>query len=392
MKTAKHIILLLILFCGFEVQSQENINTALASIEENNPTIAALRAHFDYLKAETRTDLLPPNPSIEGGRFPAVEGAGIKYAWGVSQSFEFPTVYSKRNQLAKTNDKYADVSFNAARQEVLLNAKLSILEYIHTKRLIAEYSRREEYAQNMLAIIQKRMDAGDATAMDLNYAKLRVVEMNQQRKRIQDQSSLLLKRISVLNGNLPVSIADTILILEELPPKNILVANYFVNDSRLIALDYKNELAEQNRQLVKQQGLPELNIGFQSEQTDVEHFRGFMAGISIPLWGNLGKSKAAKIRVNATQAEKQNQVEMLQLEYDEVYLKAISVKAQLDELKGALNSFNNIDLMQRALEAGEISVIDLYNELAFLYDLTDKINELELEYAKYFAELRRFDL
>lgn len=392
MKTANYIILLLILLGGFEVKSQEAINTALASIEENNPTIAALKAHFDYLKAETRTDLLPPNPSIEGGRFPAVEGAGIKYAWGVSQSFEFPTVYSKRNQLAKTNDKYADVSFNAARQEVLLNAKQSILEYIQTKRLIAEYSRREEYAQNMLAIIQKRVDAGDASAMDLNYAKLRVAEMTQQRKSIQDHSSILLKRICALNGNLPVSITDTILILGELPPKNILVANHFVNDSRLIALDYMSELAEQNRKLVKQQGLPELSIGYQSEKTDAEHFRGFMAGVSIPLWGNHGKSKAAKIRVNATQTEKQNQVEMLQLEYDELYLKAISVKTQLDELKEALNSFNNIDLMQRALDAGEISVVDLYNELTFLYDLTDRINELELEYAKYFAELHRFEL
>lgn len=392
MKNYKQLLLLLMLFVGFSTNGQENINAILTSIDENNPTIAALRAHFEYVKADARTELLPPNPSIEGGRFPAVEGAGIKYAWGVSQSFEFPTVYAKRNQMSKTTEKYADVSFKAARQEVLLSAKLSILEYIHTKRLITEYSRREEFAQNMLTIIQKRLDVGEATAMDLNYSKLRYVEMNQQRISAANQSNILLKRISALNGNLPVSIVDTVLIIEELPAINILVANYFVNDSRLIALDYMNEMAEQNRQLVKQQGLPELSIGFQSEQTDAEHFRGFMAGVSIPLWGNAGKSKAAKIKVNATQAEKQNQVEMLQLEYDEIYLKAISVKNQLDELKEALNSFNNIDLMQRALEVGEISVIVLYNELAFLYDLNDKINELELEYAKYSAELYRFDL
>jgi len=377
---------------GFSANGQENINAILTSIDENNPTIAALRAHFDYVKADARAGLLPPNPSIEGGRFPAVQGAGIKYAWGVSQSFEFPTVYAKRGQIARTTEKYADVSFKAERQEVLLHAKLSILEYIHTKLLIKEYTIREEFAQNMLTIIQKRLDAGDATAMDLNYAKLRIVEMNQQRISAANQSNLLLKRISALNGNVPISIVDTIIILQELPPRNILGAKYFVSDSRVIALEYMNELAEQNRQLVKQQGLPELSIGFQSEQTDAEHFRGFMAGVSIPLWGNAGKSKAAKIKVNATQAEKQNQVEMLQLEYDEIYLKAISVKNQLDELKEALNSFNNIDLMQRALEAGEISVINLYNELAFLYDLTDKINELELEYAKYYAELHRFDL
>jgi outer membrane protein TolC len=392
MKIYKRIFLLLILFVGFSAYGQENINTILNAIDENNPTIAALRAHFDYVKADARAELLPPNPSIEGGRFPAVQGAGIKYAWGVSQSFEFPTVYAKRGQLAKTTDKFTDVSFIAARQEVLLTAKFSLLECIHTKRLIAEYSHREAFAQNMLTIIQKKLDAGEATAMDLNYAKLRVVEMNQQRKSTEDQSSILMRRISALNGNIPVTIDDTTLILSDLPPKNVLVATYFVNDSRLIALDYMNELAEQNIQLVRQQGFPELSIGFQSEQTDAEHFRGFMAGISIPLWGNTGKSRAAKISKIATQAEKQSQVEMLKLEYDEIYLKAISVKSQHYELKKALEDQSNVSLLRKALEAGEVSIIELFNEITFLYDLTDKVLELELEYAKLYAELHRFEL
>jgi outer membrane protein TolC len=316
----------------------------------------------------------------------------MKYAWGVSQSFESPTVYAKRAKLAKINDRFADASFNAARQEVLLDAKHTLLESIHTKRMLTEFRRREAFARNMLAIMQKKLDAGQTTVMDLNYAKLRVSEISQSVKNIEAQADIMAKRILVMNGNLPITISDSILILSPLPPKDSLMTEYAINDPRRIALDHMVEIAQKNKQLVSHQGLPELSIGYESEKNDAEHFMGFRAGLSIPLWGNAGKSRAAKIRVNATQTEQQSQIQLIQLEYDELYLNANSTKARLDELKQAHADFNNLTLLRRALEAGQVSIINFFNEITFLYDITDRIMELELEYAKYYAELHRFEL
>jgi outer membrane protein TolC len=316
----------------------------------------------------------------------------MKYAWGVSQNFEFPTVYAKRAKLAKINDRFADASLNAARQEVLLDAKHTLLESIHTKRMLTEFRRREAFARNMLAIMQKKLDAGQTTVMDLNYAKLRVSEISQSVKNIEAQADIMAKRILVMNGNLPITISDSILILSLLPPKDSLLAEYAVNDPRRIALDYMVDVAQKNKQLVSHQGLPELSIGYESEKNDAEHFMGFRAGLSIPLWGNAGKSRAAKIKVNATQTEQQSQIELIKLEYDELYLNANSTKARLDELKQAHADFNNLTLLRRALEAGQVSIINFFNEITFLYDITDRIMALELEYAKYYAELHRFEL
>lgn len=384
--------ILIIVAFATTVLAQSGINEALVQIEENSPKITSIRAHFDYLKADARTELTPPNPSIEGGRFPAVEGAGMKYAWGVNQSFEFPTVYAKRAKLAKINDKFADASFSAARQEVLLDAKYTLLESIHTKRMLIEFRRREAFARNMLAIIQKKLDAGQTTIMDLNYAKLRVSEITQNVKDIEAQVDIIAKRIFVMNGNLPITISDSILILSPLPPKDSLMAEYAINDPRRTALGYMVDVAQTNKQLVSHQGLPELSIGYESEKNDAEHFMGFRAGLSIPLWGNAGKSRAAKIKVNATQTEQQSQIQLIQLEYDELYLNANSTKARLDELKQAHADFNNLTLLRRALEAGQVSIINFFNEITFLYDITDRIMALELKYAKYYAELHRFEL
>ena len=75
-----------------------------------------------------------------------------------------------------------------------------------------------------------------------------------------------------------------------------------------------------------------------------------------------------------------------------MYQQTLSIKSQLDELRKALKSNNNLELTQRALEAGEVSVIDFFNEVTFLYEITDKVFDLELQYARRYAELHRFEL
>ena len=386
------LLLVLLTAWGLTSISQQSITDALVEIEANNPSIIALKSQIDYQKADARTQLTPPNPTLEGGRFPAVGSNEMKYTWGVSQSFEFPTVYAKRAQLAKTNDRYADALFQVQRQEVLLDVKYTILELIHKKEMLAELKRREAFARNMLSIMQKKIMAGEATAMDINYARLRVTEITQSVKDMEMQLDIMNRRMVMLNGNQPITIADSALYLPALSPDEAMVSECVSNDPRVMALDQMVELAHKNRQLVSHEGLPELIIGYESEQTDAEHFRGFHAGLSIPLWGNVGKNRAAKVRHNASLSDRQSQLEQIRIEYVQMYEQAKSAHLRLNELQKAYKEFNNLSLLNRALEAGQISIISYFEEVVFLYEITDKIMEMELEYAKYFAALHRFEL
>lgn len=384
--------LVIVILIATTLFGQSIINEALKQIEANNPTIRALQAYSESIKADARAELLPPNPSVEGGRFPAVQGAGMKYAWGVNQHFEFPTVYAKRNQLAKATDGFANASFIATRQEVLLSAKLTILEVIHLKNILSEYKRREEFAEKLMTIIQKKVAAGQASALELNNAKLRVAEANQNTKEVEASISIAMQRLITFNGNEDIQINDSFLVLEQLPERTELLSQFMSNDPRFLTLDQMVSVAEGQRSLVVHQGLPELSVGYESEKTDAEHFMGFRAGLTIPLWGNTGKRRASKVQLNATRLEQASQRQMLELEFSELYTKAYSIKLRIDELSKALAEFSNISLLQRALEVGQISVIDLFNEVTFLYGINDRIMELELEYAKCYAELFRFEL
>jgi outer membrane protein TolC len=258
--------------------------------------------------------------------------------------------------------------------------------------MLAELNQREKLASNMLGIIKKKVDAGQATAMDLNNARLRLVEATQNASSMRSKKNILQRKIVLLNGGQELAVTDSLLLLMPLDERETVFSQFAQSDPRFAATQQMVSLAERNKSLVAHQGLPELNIGYQSEQTDAEHFTGFKAGLSIPLWGNSGNRRAAAIKLNTSQAQAHSQRVMLELEFEELYQQTLSIKSQLDELQKALTSNNNLELTQRALEAGEVSVIDFFNEITFLYGITDRVMELELEYAKSYTELHRFEL
>lgn len=384
--------ILLFLLISATSFAQLGITDALKQIEANNPTIKALQAQTDNVKASLRSNNTPPNPSIEGGRFPAANGTEVKYAWGVSQSFEFPTVYSLRNQLAKASDILADASYNAARQDELVNAQITIIELIHAKVVLREVQNRESFAQKMLQIIEKKVGAGNATSLDINKAKLKLVEEAQNVKHYEAKVNLLKSKLLMLNGGNQLPIAEGVLLNQPLEHKDTILSRFKQNDPRYASLEQTVEVAMQNKRLVKHQGLPNLNIGYQSEQTNAEHFSGFKAGISIPLWGNSGARRAATVNLSTVQTQEHSQRLMLEMEFEEYYLETLSLKLQLGELQEALKGFNNLHLLQKALEAGQVSTIEFFNEVTFLYDITDKVLALELDYAKSHAMLHKFEL
>lgn len=392
MKICRFIIVLVFLNGCLNAIGQDDIEKLLLSIEENNPAINALKAQLEYQKANVRTEMLPSNPVAEFGRFPSSMGDGIKYAWGVSQHFEFPTVYGKRAGLAKKYDQFYSVQANTTRQEILLEAKLLILEIVHHKKMLNDYREREIYAQKMIQDFQKRLDAGDASILDYNNATLRHLDFSLKVKETESTINLLINRLISLNGNKTLSIPDLEIPFAILPSKDSLINIAKQTDPRFTAAESMVGLAESELSLTKHQGLPELEIGYASEKTDSEHFAGFKAGISIPLWGNAKKTKAAKLQLNAARYEMGSFVSELEFDYTSNYLEAENFYQQISELRKVLDKRSNIIHLTKAYELGQVSSFDLFQEMIFYYELFDRIAEYELEYQKTLATLFRFEL
>lgn len=385
--------MLLVLLCvGFTANGQDNINVLLSSIEENNPGIVRLRAQFELEKAEARTDLLPTNPTVEFGRFPAVNGTGVKSIWGVSQRFDFPTTYSKRNKFAKESELYSQLGFQFARQEILLEAKIALLEQVYLNKMLAEVRSREVLAKSIESIVERKVNAGYTSILDLNNARVRTAEFVQKVVEIEGLLKQNGYKLLAMNGMKPLPNFDTLILQPILSSRDSLLKAFSERDMRFKQSNSYVNVANANLAVVRHSSLPEIEIGYESESTDTEHFKGFRAGVSIPLWGNVGNKRVAKAKVMVANAYKAEMAYHLQLEFDQNYATAQNLWEQLQASKQALANYKNLGLLQKAVDLGEISIGDFYTEVSFLYSFTDRSLELELEYARAVANLMRFEL
>jgi outer membrane protein TolC len=148
------------------------------------------------------------------------------------------------------------------------------------------------------------------------------------------------------------------------------------------------------RQLLVQKALvlPKIETGYHSQGILGQSYKGVHAGITIPLWENKNKVKAAQANLDFANANAETQVIGHRLENKVYYDKMVGRLNALQEYKQMLSSITNTDLLNKALRLGQITMIQYFYEENFYYSSFDKYLQLELEYQQAVANLYKFQL
>jgi len=373
--------------------AQSWIETALKEVEQNNPNIKSGLLWKDAKQAESKMDITPENPFVSAGWFPAEDkGAGTKKTWGVSQTFNFPTVYFQKVKRGNTTRAIAETEFRMLRQEVLLDAKVTMLEFIYEKRLNEKLKDRVLQTEQLVLWFKKRLETGDASALDYNNTQARLLEINDRLLNSNATIEGLITKLHTLNGGNSVAIKDSIDAIPTLPYGDSIIADIKSNDPRFLLLALNTQQSMQNLSLAKHQRLPNFEIGYESEQTKVETFRGVKVGLSIPLWGNAGQVKTAKANKLATEAEVKTVESQLNEEIEQLHIATQNSLKRSQNLKDYIKVDNSYSLLKKSLEMGNISVINFFNEVEYLFELNEKLIEAEKDFAVGVAKLERYKL
>ena len=153
----------------------------------------------------------------------------------------------------------------------------------------------------------------------------------------------------------------------------------------------ENRIADKSVALNRAGWLPKFELGYRHAYELGERFNGLSVGVSIPLFANRKKVKVAKAQALAgtfTLSSREQQVlAELQVAYDE----AMSLRenhARYD----LLTRQNNLGLLQKALSAGQISMVEYLVDATQLYEAFDNRLSLEYEYQLRLARLYKFEL
>ncbi|MDR1055534.1 MAG: TolC family protein [Prevotellaceae bacterium] len=388
------IISILAILVNIPLFAQNNINTVLTLIEENNTTLKSLRESAEAQKLENKTGITLSNPEV-----------GFNYLWGnpndignrtdfsVMQTFDIPTVTRMKSKLANGRNDLVEWQYKSDRMNVLLEAKQYCIELIYYNALKKELGIRLQHAEIIAAGYKERMDKGDANILEYNKVKLNLFTIQGEISRIEVERNTLLSQLKRLNRGIDISLEDSQYNQPEFP---LNFDEWYVQaEEKNPVLAYvKQEIEISKRQvsLSKAMGLPTFSAGYMSEKVVGQHYQGISLGISIPLWENKNRVKQAKAAVRAAESRETDTKQQFYGQLRIFYNRALGLKTTADNYRKSLVNVNSTDLLKKALDAGEISLLDYILEMGLYYDTVNQTLEAERDYQKAFAELSAVEL
>ncbi len=388
------IITMLVLFAGITLNAQNNINPVLSSIEENNTTLKALREQAEADKLQNKTGIFLDDPEV-----------GFNYLWGsptdignrtdfsVSQTFDIPTITGMKSRLAHGKNNLVEWQYKADRMNILLEAKQYCIELVYYNSLLKELYLRLEHAQTIAKGYKDRMDRGDVSILEYNKVNLNLSTIQGEISRMEVEREALFAQLKRLNGGIEVVFNDSDYGNRDLP---LNFDEWYVQaeDKNPILAYVRNEIEVSQKQvsLSKAMNLPKFTAGYMSEKVVGQRYQGVSLGISIPLWSNKNQVKQAKAAVAAAQSREADTKQQFYSQLQIQYSKAMGLKTTADKYRQSLANVNNTILLKKALDAGEISLLDYMVEMGLYYDNVNQTLAAERDYQLAFAELSAVEL
>ena len=366
----------------------QNIESVLEQIEANNKEIQAQKeqAIADKMQVQTQNNL--EDPSIEYSPFFDKKSDGVVSSeLVVKQGFDFPTLYVARKKSGTLQKETIDRRTDGVRRDILLNAKTLCLDLIHLNKVSVLLQERKKNADHLLALFEKRLTEGDANIIEVNKIKMERMSVQTEIANNVSAHRKALQQLIAMNGNRPMSLEMVDYpAVEEVRDYNMLYDEVMSTDATLLEAEAAARSAANLIAVNRQQWLPKLEVAYRRNTSMNEANNGFLVGGSIPVFSNRKKVKIA--RAQAVSA---------QLLLDNARMQAeANVMSQFNEtvqLRDAMKVYdvslmnNTLHMLQRAVEVGQLSIIDYYVEADNVYRNLLSYMNIENQYQRLMAEI-----
>jgi outer membrane protein TolC len=367
------------------------ILAALQSIEQNNLELQAISSFNENIRLQLRSENQPPDPQIGGYYLPfGAHTPGDYSEFEISQSIEFPTVYAARKKWNEARTLEAELQLLARRQEILLEAEQHCMELIHLRKRSQLEQERYDQAKKVVEHVEALHEKGQLGVLELNKARVAWMQVQFKVQRLENEESGLLLTLLDLNGG-----KDLIFQTSQyegdlsLPAKEALWQEMRAKDPILRQLEQLQMIAAQSIKVAKSQGLPDLSVGYNYQGVSGSNYSGVYAGLSIPLWSNRHKVKAARSDLAFQEAYGTAETAQARTTFEKSVNTYQLLFAEYDEFTNTLNGLNSEALLLQAYELGEISFLEYHMEIQFYRQAIDDMLQREKEMHQLKAQIQR---
>ena len=370
------------------------IEDVIANVKQNNKELKYTTAQIDAQASEIKTNNNLSNPVVEGGYLFGKGPAENKWEVGVSQEFEWPGLYSSRGAANKARVEAMKLGYSVKQLQLLTEAYGVCLDIISLNRQI-EYEKNIQ--SNIDALYEKNMKAfehGEVSVIDINKLKVERIGLQQKIDDCVLRRDALVKQLEGYSANMPLAGVES---LNEYPAQQLVSLDEYLAEAKESApevMQYRADMAadEKDVKVAKMQGLPKFSLGYKHANEEGNSFNGATVGVSLPIFENRGKKKAAKAKAISSQLAYDNAVLALTNEVTTNYNKATTLGKQLAGYSEALDGVNNVEILNKALAGGQISLLTYLQEVRYFVEARAVMLEMESEYNQVLVNLNKYKM
>lgn len=261
------------------------------------------------LQVKQQQQLLKSAFNIRNPDFFVESPTGNFYTSSITQSLDFPTVYSNQYRLQKQQIGVAEKEKILTEAELKYRIKVLYLEAQYTESVSSRLLIQDTLYEKIMMSAIRQFKAGQIDYLQQTFAETQYGEIHNQYKQSLIKAASIKAQLGWLIG-IKDSISLEPMVIVQLQPQ-------FVSTPDSVALllnpaiqlfNQQEQVAKQNISLQKSKALPGLAFGYfnQGERSTIL-FNRFRVGLTIPLWFGQYKSNinAAKTSQQIIQSKQQ---------------------------------------------------------------------------------------
>lgn len=373
------ILLLGFAFESYAITAQEAANAILS----RNGDRLQIANEQNAKDLETKTLANAPDPSVEGDYMILPKGVDNRWNVGISYEMEWPGVYKSRRDLSRAIQGANAAEADAGVYEKYIEILQEIGTYIYSERRIAIMKQIGVATDSLHSAAMRATKGGQMSRLDLSKITLEQGRINALIANLEAEKSGSEGTLKTLNGGM-----DCSALLESIDKEWVMTPTHSLEEyiaeaksnPQLLKAIADYDVAKNSVSVAKAEALPNISVGYHHDFEDGMHFNGATLGVSIPLFSNRGKVKAA--RAAQAVAEYQVNIKTDQVEseitalYDEVQLIDQALKAPMEVF--GTTDYNT--LLMKAYKGGELSLTDYLQERTWFNEA--HMDFLELQYQR----------
>ncbi|WP_339703007.1 TolC family protein [Algoriphagus aquimarinus] len=389
----------LLAFCvclfSFVVAAQSpNTMDALQQIEQNNATLKAFSSFLESRKLSQKASNNLPDPQAGAYYLPFGNHASGDYSeFQLTQSFEFPTVYSSRSNLIEMQEAQSAMEYQLKRQEVLLPAIKLLNELIFLAKKEKVEQVRVLQSKKLFDQTNELFEIEQAGILELNKAKIAWIQEQFKLDILDADRKKIMLQLQNLNGGNELEFSQNdysgSLIIDD--PES-LWREKILGDPELKILGEQEKVAQQRIKLSKSKSLPNLTAGYNYQGVSGSSYSGVYGGVSIPLWSTRNTVKAAEANYDYQKSFTQVKTDVMHTEFLGEYEVYQVMLKKYQEYQSTLQSMSSEALLLQAFELGELSFMQYYLELQFYQQAFDSMSDMEKQLNQSKADLLKHQL